>query len=265
MSDSGYLQPLPWETRNLGIPSFAVTDAFFGRPDEAMLKKCLAETRKAHTDFFVQARFKTDTKTSRILEANGFYFVEAVVCPYAVLSKCAALQSFIADPKQFLPARYKESDIEVAVVAGVAKIDPQMSSAIRQIAGESFTDDRFHVDHNCDSDVANGRFLFWIDDLFRDGSVRFHVLRYRKQPIAFMASRAGELLLAGFTRKYAGGGLGEFLWLRVLQYLSFDGVDRVSTLISVNNISSLNLHARMGFKFRDPRTTFHLWGRSLAA
>ena len=80
-----------------------------------------------------------------------------------------------------------------------------------------------------------------------------------------MASRGGDLLLAGFARKYAGGGLGEFFWLRVLQNLGADGVDRVSTLISINNLSVLNLYARMGFKFRDSRATFHLWGRPRAA
>jgi hypothetical protein len=261
MSDSGCLEPLPWETRNLGVESFAVSAAFFRKPHGRMLKKCLADLQTAHGDFFVQARFRSDTKTSQILEASGFYFVEATVCPYVALSRYAVLAQFVADPSRVLPRRYRPSDLDV-VVAPAA--DRQMVASVRKMAGESFVDDRFHVDHNCDRETANRRYVLWVDDLFRDASVRFHVLLFRKQPIAFMASRAGDLLLAGFARRYASGGLGEFFWLRVLHDLRLDGVNGVSTLISVNNISALNLYARLNFKFREPMSTFHLWVRSTA-
>jgi ribosomal protein S18 acetylase RimI-like enzyme len=75
-----------------------------------------------------------------------------------------------------------------------------------------------------------------------------------------MASRGGNLLLAGFDRRHANAGLGEFFWLSVCDRLRARGVRRVTTRISVNNIAVLNLYARLNFKFRDPEMTFHLWG-----
>ena len=256
---SACLEPLPWETRNLGVEAFAIGGAFFRKPSERLLKKSLADVRDAHREFFVQARFKPDTHASRILEANGFYFVEATLRPHVVLSNCTALERFEAGSSRVLPGRYRESDFEVVVAATESD---EIAAAIQKIAGESFVDDRFHVDHNCDRETAGRRYRLWVEDLLRDGAVRFHVLLFRKETIAFMASRAGDLLLAGFARKYASAGLGEFFWLRVLQQLRLSGVTAVSTLISVHNFAVLNLYARLNFKFRDPQSTFHLWVRS---
>jgi len=252
------LEPLPWETRNLGIESFAVSDAFLRSPDTGTLNACLADLHQTHGTTFVQARFTTNTKTAQILEASGFYFVEATLSPFIALPKYSALERFAADPSLVLPERCKAADLEVLIVG---ESTPDIVAPIREIAGESFVADRFHVDHNCDPDMANRRYVLWVDDLLRDDAVRFHVLLFRKEAIAFMASKAGDLLLAGFGRAHANRGLGEFFWLRVLEDLRREGVNGVSTVISVNNTSALNLYARLGFKFREPRSTFHLWTR----
>jgi ribosomal protein S18 acetylase RimI-like enzyme len=266
---SALLEPLPWETRNLGVESFAVSEAFLRNPDAGTLKACLADLQQTHGAAFVQARFTrlraprfgaqaTSTKTAQILEASGFYFVEATLSPYVALSKYAALERFVADPASVLPERSKVADLDVVVTS---ELTPHFVAPIREIAGESFVDDRFHVDHQCDPETASRRYVLWVDDLLGDGAVRFHVLRFQHEAIAFMASKGDNLLLAGFARRHANRGLGEFFWLRVLQDLRRDGVNGVSTVISVNNTSALNLYARLGFTFREPRSTFHLWMR----
>jgi hypothetical protein len=256
MSDSGCLEPLPWETRNLSRESFAVSGSFFAQPDEQCLKTSLAAVREAHGRFFVQARFTPDTRTSRMLEANGFYFVESTLRPSAALGEYATLDRFVADSSGVLPRRYERTELDVRTVD---RSDHGMITAVRMIANESFVYDRFHVDHNCPAEAASRRYSLWVGDLFADGTVRFHVLLLRTQPVAFMASRKGDLLLAGFARRYASAGLGEFFWLSVLEHLRADGVRRVSTLISVNNVAALNLYTRLTFKFCDPESTFHLW------
>jgi len=258
MPDGGCLKPLPWETRNLGIASFAVNDAFLERPDERLLKECLAREADAHGSFFVQARFKTDTGISRVLEKNGFYFVEATVCPHSNLSKNGQLRTFAIDPASFLPARYALADIERV---SLDRNDSARCDAVRQIAGESFSDDRFHADYNCEQSVADRRFVYWVDDLMADPGVVFDVMLLKERPIAFMARKSEDLILAGFARKYAGAGLGDFLWLSVLRQLKEAGLNQARTLISVRNILVLNLYARLGFKFRDPCATFHYWKR----
>jgi ribosomal protein S18 acetylase RimI-like enzyme len=256
METSRCLEPVPWETRNLGVESFAVSAAFVTAPDEAVLRKSLEDLRSAHGRFFVQARFRPDTRISRILEANGFYFVETTLGPSVALSGYDELDRFVADPSSVLPRRYERSSLDVRAVAGS---DLAMVEEIKAIAGTSFVDDRFHVDHNFPGDVADRRFRLWVDDLFRDATVRFHVLLLRTEPIAFMASREGDLLLAAFARSHARVGLGEFFWLTVIDRIRAGGVARVTSLISANNVAALNLYARLNFKFRDPKSTFHLW------
>jgi len=258
MSSAGEcLVPLPWETRNLGMTSFALADAFLARPDEDLLRNVLAEAARRGR-IFVQARIAIDSGLSRVLEGCGFYFVEATVCPHTSLAANTALRGFKADPRQFLPARYRKANLEV-VLPG--KRAASHGAAVRRIAGEAFTTDRFHVDHNCEPGIASRRYQFWIDDLLRDAGVAFDLLLHRGGTIAFMARRAERLLLAGFEKKYVNSGLGEFLWLAAMQHMAGAGMKRADTLVSVNNTASLNLHARIGFKFREPRATFHYWSQ----
>jgi GNAT superfamily N-acetyltransferase len=192
------------------------------------------------------------------LAASGFYFVEATICPHIVLDKSGALRDFAADPGSFLPARHSLADFRTV---SLERTDAALRAAVRGIAGESFSDDRFHGDHNCGQGVADRRFQFWVDDLTGDPGVAFDILLLRERPIGFMARRAEDLILAGFARKFTGAGLGDFLWLSVLRKLKEAGLNQARSLISVRNIPVLNLYARLGFKFRDPRATFHYWRR----
>lgn len=257
MSTDRCLEPAPWETRNLGIEAFAVASSFFLNPDEATLRRALEGARGAGGQFFVQARFSPDSRTSQVLEANGFYYVETTLRPSLSLEKSAALDRVSADVSVVLPRRYPRPDLEIT---SVAASDTPMVETIAAIAAESFVDDRFHADHNCPAGLAGRRYRLWVGDLLDDASVAVEALLLRGEPVAFMASRGGDLLLAGFDRRHANAGLGEFFWLCVLDRLRARGVERVRTRISVANVAVLNLYARLDFKLRDPEVTFHLWG-----
>jgi len=206
----------------------------------------------------VQARVRLDTSLMRVLAGSGFYLVEATICPLVVLEKSGPLRDFVANPSSFLPARYALADIRIV---SLERTDAALCAAVRKTAGESFSDDRFHADHNCEQSVADRRFVYWVDDLTGDPGVAFDVMLLKERPIGFMARKAEDLILAGFARKYTGAGLGDFLWLSVLRKLKEAGLNQARTLISVRNTSVLNLYARLGFKFRDPRVTFHYWRR----
>lgn len=250
---------LPYETRNLGIPAFEVSAAFLERPDGATLRACLAARAGECGDFFVQARVRVDTGLISLLERGGFRYVESSLRPLAILDRNVALRDFVNDPASFLPARYGLADLGIVALD---RSDRALCGAVRAIAGESFSDDRFHADHNCDNAVADRRFEYWVDDLMGDPLVAFDVMLLRRRAVAFMAHKSTDLILAGFSRQYAGAGLGDFLWLSVLRRLREAGHNRARTLISVRNIPVLNLHARLGFKFQEPRATFHYWSRS---
>lgn len=251
------MNPLSWETRNLGIECFGLKESFIENPDGELLKQCLHDKRSLVEKFFVQARVaKQHVITSKLLEKQGFYFVEAVLCPFTVISKNKAFENFLADKSAFLPKRFR---IEEVGMLTLSNPDGQVLGDIMSIASESFTDDRFHVDPYCAPEIANGRYSYWADDLAQDETVKFNLLTYQQKTIAFMARRSDNLLLAGFSQKHIGSGMGDFFWLSVLENMLGEGLHSASTLISVHNIPVLNLYARIGFKFKNPSATFHYW------
>ena len=247
---------LPYETRNLGMPAYNLQEACIQAGDESMLLAGLTGLRAEHPRFFVQARIeKAQAHRIPLVSRCGFIYVETAVTPYSQLRNNRILQSFCTDRQQFLPGRY---DLAEVAVTAVDPADQAMIDVIRSIAAESFVDDRFHLDPFCPPTVADHRYVCWVDDLLQSGAT-FTMLLVRGEPAGFMINRADYLVLAGFTRKYASGGLGDYLWLSVLENLQTAGHATAVTQIAVNNIAVLNLYVRLGFKFKAPVAIFHLW------
>jgi GNAT superfamily N-acetyltransferase len=257
MSENDCLVYVPWETRNLGIQSFALSEYFIENPDEELLRDTLQKKKQEYGSIFVQVRLgKQYLPIAPIIERNGFYFVESTLVPYTSLKKNSRFVEFIRDRRPFVPSRYDAADLVFVLLDKRSKDDCRK---IREIAAESFSDDRFHIDAKCSKEVADRRFVYWVDDLLGDDAVIFNVLEHRGDATGFMARRGDNLILAGFAPQYINSGLGEYLWFAVLQDMQEQGIVQVRTLISSNNTAVLNLYVRMGFKFKDPAATFHYW------
>lgn len=250
------LTPIPWETRNLGMPAFALSASFAQAPDEARLRAALQQCRTAHASFFAQARITPDSRLSQMLERHGFYFVETALRVSIALAKPSALDAFRVAPEAVLPRRYATDTLALRPLEARTGHD---IDAVLAIAAESFVDDRFHHDHQCPTEVADRRYRLWTADLLADASVHIDLLTLREAPIGFMARRGEHLLLAGFARRYAGAGLGQYLWLRVLDGMDRSGLRRAHSVVSANNIPVLNLYTRLGFRFSAPQPTYHTW------
>ena len=248
---------IPWETRNLNLQSFEITDSFIRNPNEATLEKALREKISEHGQIFIQVRVsKDDSRIIPLLEQKGFYFVETVLVPYTKLKTNTVLGRFVANKSEFLPAQYSLDGCKVAVIN---REDSSLCQRIRDIAVESFVDDRFHCDPRCDKTIANKRFSYWVDDLLADTNITFYVITCYDEPAGFMTRKTNELVLGGLSRQYVGKGIAKFLWLSVLKDMLDEGHSAVHTLIAVNNIPVLNLYVGLGFKFKDPAATFHYW------
>lgn len=251
------LVSIPWETRNLGLQSFEVVDGFIHNPDEATLKRALKKKTGEHGQIFVQARVSKDNSHAvPLLERSGFYFIETVLVPYTKLKTNIVFERFVANKSEFLPAQYSPNDWTVTVFD---RDDTSLCQRIRDIAAESFVDDRFHCDPRCDKAIADRRFSYWVDDLLADNDVIFYVIAYHGKTAGFMTRKSNNLVLGGLSRQYVGKGIGKFFWLSVLEDILNDGFSHVHTLIAVNNIPVLNLYVKLGFKFKDPAATFHYW------
>ena len=259
MSENDCLVNVPWETRNLGIQSFALGEHFLENYDEGVLRDSLQKKIQEHGRIFVQARLGKYLPVAPIIERNGFYFVESTLVPYTPLRKNPKLAEFVRDRRSFVPSRYDTADLVFSLMDKGSQDDRRK---IREIAAESFSDDRFHIDGSCSKEVADRRFVFWVDDLLDDDSVIFNILECRRDTAGFMARRGDNLILAGFARQFVNSGLGEYLWFAVLHDMQEEGIVQVRTLISCNNTPVLNLYVRMGFKFKDPAATFHYWSNA---
>lgn len=252
-----YLSPIPYETRNLGMPSFSLNETFLENPNENLLKFSISEKTNKFNSLFIQARLaKENLNIAPVLQNCGFYFVESTLIPQSNLSKNVVLSKFIKNKNDFVPAKYRLDELNTY---SLDRNDMIASSNIQEIAEESFLDDRFHIDPNCPDSIANKRFSYWISDLYSDENVIFYFLEHRNDKVGFMCHKTNDLILAGFNKKYRNSGLGEFLWLSGLEIMLNKGISQAKTLISVNNTSVLNLYSRLGFKFKHPSVTFHYW------
>jgi ribosomal protein S18 acetylase RimI-like enzyme len=263
MLEYGCLKIIPWETRNLCRQSFAIDQEQLPLLTENLLVESLAMIEKQYGEVFVQVRVdKKNYAALPVIQRQGFYFVETTLVPCAVLKKNATLKRFVIDKREFIPSRFRVEDLDLILLNKLAR---EQRNTVKEIAAESFSDDRFHLDPQCPNALADRRFSFWVDDLLVDAAVAFDLLILAGDCVGFMARKEENLILAGFSRRHVGSGLGDFLWLSVLQRLQTLGLNQCYTLISANNTAVLNLYARLGFKFKDPAVTLHYWSGGCAS
>ncbi|MEA5536127.1 hypothetical protein [Crocosphaera sp. XPORK-15E] len=257
MTEFDCLRPISYETRNLGLPSFEINKTFLENPDEQALRIALEDKNNTLGQFFIQARIpKQNIKIVHLLEKIGFYYVETTIEPQINFKRNNIFQDFLNDKTIFLPQKYS---LEKFKTIQENKDNISQYNKIKSIAEESFSEDRFHIDFNCSEDIANLRFSYWVDDLYNDNDVIFYSLEYLGKTIAFLCHKNQNLILAGFSKQYVNSGLGAFFWLSVLEQMLIQGISQAKTLISINNVSVLNLYSRIGFRFKNVSVTLHYW------
>ena len=257
MTPPPLLNEVTWETRNLGVASYALSASELVEQGAPALSQALSDKAREHADVFVQA--KLDQKfasSSNVLSALGFYFVELALQPYLNFKDSALLDEFSHNPAAYLRGRFQPGDLPFSLLD---KQDASHVHAVRDIAGDSFTTDRFHLDPNCPDETANKRYQLWVDQMLSDNDCLFYVVMHDGQVVGFMTQRGETLPLAGFARSHTRSGLGDYLWLSTLLKMREQGLTRVSTGISTNNVGVLNLYARLGFRFRNPTAVYHYW------
>ncbi|MDH3287355.1 MAG: hypothetical protein OEP48_06485 [Betaproteobacteria bacterium] len=251
------LRETPWETRNLGVPSYAVANGFFEAPDFSGLAREMRELAARHSRLFVAARLSMGHLASvPELQQLGFYLVECTLAPTMALRKNPVLLEFEQNPSAFIPSRYQRDDL---VFLTLSLPTPDWAQTLTAMSQSAFSGDRFHVDHQCPPAVADRRFAYWMGDLIADSKVRFDILQLKGKPIAFFARKENHQIVSGFAPDHAASGLGEFFWLSTCAADKAEGHTFVHSLISCNNLPSLNLCARCGYRFKETGYTFHFW------
>jgi hypothetical protein len=250
------LIPTPWETRNLGRPAFVVDPEFLDCPDLKALDAALSGLERDGKAFISVRVDKARLGIMSQLGLRGFSLVEATLDPFARIADLPGIRTLQSNRRAYVPNIYDNMTVSFATLGAGdnAKLDE-----VRTVACESFAEDRFHCDPNCATEIADRRFGFWVDDLTKDADVVFDVVIVDGVVVGLMARKGSHLILAGFSPRRNGAGLGAYLWLNSCQCVQQLGHGSVHSRISVNNMAVLNLYVRLGFKFRAPQYTYHLW------
>ncbi|MCX7717166.1 MAG: GNAT family N-acetyltransferase [Candidatus Sumerlaeaceae bacterium] len=243
MTSEALFREVPWETRNLGIPSFELQVEALRATTSAALSAQMDLLCRQHERFFAQARLNQEsTDLIPRVQRAGFVFVEVIVT------------TAMPVPKAGTPFGPEGWTVDV-----VDRADAVAMAEIRRIARESFVDDRFHRDPCCTHDLADKRFVLWIGDLEKNEKAVFYAGRLNGQIVGFVIRAAGHVPLMGFERACVGKGLGKAIMSSVLADMQREDLPMLTAEVSLNNLPSLNLFLSLGCRIRNPRATFHYW------
>jgi ribosomal protein S18 acetylase RimI-like enzyme len=183
-------------------------------------------------------------KESMLLEACGFRFIEMLYNPVVELDQLAA-----ADQDGLLIER--------------ARLE-QMP-ALLEIAGSSFRNERFRLDHRLDPAISDKRYQNWVANTPAHPVQQLYAISEHGRLLAFFITelqRDGTCYwhLNAIAPDAQGQGYGRRVWTAMVEHARTMGARRVRTSVVARNTRVLSLYAKLGFTLPAPSMTFH-WVR----
>ena len=185
---------------------------------------------------------------SMFLESQNFRFVEMVLHP--CLTNLHQLQ---------LPP--EDLDVKVAT--------PKDLDDLMEIAGNAFSSERFHLDPRIPLGVGDKRYAQWVHNCLNQSTQKLLKISERERTIGLFITlesakhKTVDWLLTAISPPIQGLGYGKRTWRTMLSFYQTQGMQTISTTISVRNSRVLNLYSQLQFRFSDPEMTFH-WVRQAA-
>lgn len=262
MKKNSQLELIPWETRNLARPSYQASLSNF---DSNLFLDELEEINKnKEGKFFVQVKVpSTSSSEMRALQNIGFRFAEMSFDPWLRIERAQILDEYKKTPERFHPSEFDRNKFTKSCHS-VVNLPQVYKTKILEISTAVFKDDRFHMDPLCLSKIADDRIAKWIsEDIFPDMTVKCTLISDTNNIVGYILWKDGRFILGGLCSEYIGQGLAKMLYLESMMDVFNAGASELSTTISANNVEVLNLYSRLGFSFRAPTYTLHLWGETL--
>jgi ribosomal protein S18 acetylase RimI-like enzyme len=182
---------------------------------------------------------------SMLLEDCGFRFIEMLYAPEFDLGA-------------FGPAGHADTLIILRAVEADLP-------ALLDIAGASFQHERFKVDPRLDPAISDLRYQNWVATTLHHPTQELYMIKDGDTLVAFFVTESlpdGTCYwhLNAVAPEAQGQGYGRRVWSCMLGQAKRSGATRVRTSIVARNSRVLNLYARLGFSFSQPKMTFH-WVR----
>jgi len=186
----------------------------------------------------------TSIKRIQAATAAGFFFVESTLVPY--------LQLRSWDRQRY--GRY---------IKQLVAVDEQGFDQALAIARDSFAGLRFNLDPAIGDERAGRRYRAWLSNALARGEDVRGILHHG-QLAGFSLLRWGQdaagqvdFILGGVRPDLKGSGLGMMLYASTIAYCQDNGARCIQGGISAANIPVLNLHAALGFSFKEPTVVLH--------
>lgn len=236
---------VPWDTSAFGFPMYqlecpAESDVRF----ESQLPIWLA-TLRADKPTLVHTKIRPlDLGIARTLTRNDFYAIEVII--YFSLPLDPYVRKFKSLPDGMHMRLWHGDDL----------------TQLLEVAGRSFSKDRFHLDPNLPNELADKRYRAWMQNAVQDQEL-IYVLEECKSGrllgFALMRPTSSEVVhtsLLAMQPEYHKHSIGLMLFDIVCEQLQSEGFNQISAEASINNLPSVNL-ANLGFRAHSATTTYH--------
>lgn len=233
-----------WDSIVLKAPVLHISDIRIQAPQAFEDMRAFESFRDELGATLVSCRLPHDhLSESMFLERRGFRFIEMIykpeldLCAYIPKFCCDLLEVSRADIKQDLPS-------------------------LVELAGASFSHERFHMDPLLGPDLGNKRYQNWVKNAISNNNQEIYLVRDGDKLIAFfiielLADKTCYWHLNAIAPGNQGQGYGKRAWLTMIQHAILAGSTKILTSVAVRNHRALNLYARLGFRFSYPMMTFH--------
>jgi len=246
-----------WDTSHFGF-NVAIVDLVISMgkdrqerdmSSEKLLEKFFAwcHTKKIR---FVTAKIPSlDLSSIHAFENKGFSFIETWIYYYYDLAK---------------------GDEDISPKYGLRLITPDDLPKMIEYARGAFSLHRFHADQHIPLDLAESLYSKWITTAFNDSDQYILVMDFKGKPAAFMIYFKNDLS-ENFGLKFCqwkmvvidpnirGKGIGTQFFQELIYYHRKEGLDIIDGGLSIRNLHSLNLHAKLDFKPVSTLVTLHKW------
>lgn len=228
-----------WEKRNFGVDTYEIRINADDLKRTEEIKGILKELSGAYVVIKIPVANLT---LLHLLEKLGFEFLETQF----KLENTLPLP-FSEDEKKGHPSLQLRRE-------EVHRDKEAYTKVINLLTENMFHTDRVYLDPLLPRGTSLKRYSNWIMDNIEDKNIPLSLYFFRNTPVCFSTdkidfeNKKAYGLLGGVFEKYQNAGFGIMMVKTSLQYLQSQGIKKVYTQISSNNLPSVRMHLLMGYQ-----------------
>jgi GNAT superfamily N-acetyltransferase len=249
---------LEWDTSHFGFKSACI--------------KNLITKENAERNVIGQCLEKSLAFFKKHCDKTGIRFVSIDVASQDMIKSVALQDAGFKYILTWIDGMIKDlnNDIHLPKDSEVSEINSNEVEFFSKLAEEHyFKGGRFYLDSSFNKSRVNKMYGALVKSSFKNGEILL-VYRVKEKPVGlftckkiatykqFSDLKVAPLRFLIVDPKYRDREIGQGLFLKTIEYLS-NKSDIITTGLEINNLPSLNLHTKLGFKFNYTHNVYHFW------